>query len=234
MPGIKLHVWGPLACFTRPEMKVERVSYDVMTPGAARGIIEAIHWKPAIVWVIDKIHVLRPIRFQTIRRNEVGSKIPVNGATGARQSMEQETLDFLGMAIDDVGTDGKPKHRQQRATVALTNVAYVIEAHFELTAKATAEDSEPKHIEMFKRRAAKGQCFHRPCFGTREFAADFELVDGAHPPSTLDADQVSQDFGWMHYDIAFEGPRKTPRFFRARMQDGIIDIAKARAEGLVR
>lgn len=234
MPGIKLHVWGPLACFTRPEMKVERVSYDVITPGAARGIIEAIHWKPAIVWVIDKIHVLRPIRFQTIRRNEVGSKIPVSGATGARQAMERETIEFLGMAIDDVGTDGKLKNRQQRATVALTNVAYVIEAHFELTDQKGDEDNEAKHVEMFKRRAARGQCFHRPCLGTREFAADFELVDDAMPASFLACEQKSQDFGWMHYDIEFKGQGKTPRFFRARMQDGVIDVARARAEGLVR
>lgn len=223
MPGIALQVWGPLACFTRPEMKVERVSYDVMTPGAARGIVEAIHWKPAIVWIIDKIHVLRPIRFQTIRRNEVGSKVPTSKA---RTAMERETLDGLAVAVD--------ADRQQRATIALTNVAYVIEAHFELTAKATAEDSEPKHLEMFKRRAAKGQCFHRPCLGTREFAADFELVGGALPASQLGDEQKSQDFGWMHYDIEFKGQQKAPRFFRARMQDGVIDIARARAEGLVR
>jgi CRISPR-associated protein Cas5d len=220
---MKLHVWGPLACFTRPEMKVERVSYDVMTPGAARGIIEAIHWKPAIVWIVDKIHVLQPIRFQTIRRNEVGSKIP---ASKARTAMERATLDGLAAAVD--------ADRQQRATIALTNVAYVIEAHFEMTARATADDSEPKHLEMFKRRAAKGQCFHRPCLGTREFAADFELVDGALPPSSLGNDQKSQDFGWMHYDIDFRGQQKVPRFFRARMQDGVINVARARAEGLVR
>lgn len=223
MPGIKLHVWGPLACFTRPEMKVERVSYDVMTPGAARGIVEAIHWKPAIVWVIDKIHVLRPIRFQTIRRNEVGSKIPTSKA---RTAMERETLEGLALAVD---TD-----RQQRATIALSNVAYVIEAHFELTPKATAEDSEAKHLEMFKRRAAKGQCFHRPCLGTREFAADFELVDGSLPPSHLGDDQKSRDFGWMHYDIDFKGHEKAPRFYRARMESGVIDVARARAEGFVR
>ena len=223
MPGIKLHVWGPLAFFTRPEMKVERVSYDVITPGAARGIIEAIHWKPAIVWVIDKIHVLQPIRFQTIRRNEVGSKIP---ASKARTAMERDTLEGLPLAVD--------ADRQQRATIALSNVAYVIEAHFEMTAKATDDDTEPKHIEMFKRRAAKGQCFHRPCLGTREFAADFELIDRAMPPMQLGEDQKSQDFGWMHYDIEFHGQKKTPRFFRAHMQDGVIDVARARTEGVVR
>ena len=224
MVGVQLHVWGDFACFTRPEMKVERVSYDVMTPAAARGILEAIHWKPAIVWVIDRIHVLKPIRFQTFRRNEVGSKI---SAQNARTSMSRDSLAGLGLAVDD--------NRQQRATIALVNVAYVIEAHFDMTAKATAEDSAPKHLEMFKRRAAKGQCFHRPCLGCREFAADFELIEGAMPTSSLADSEKSQDFAWMHYDIDFRsGNEKVPKFFRARMENGVIDVAKARAEGLVR
>lgn len=222
MYGIKLHVWGDFACFTRPEMKVERVSYDVLTPAAARGILEAIHWKPAIVWVIDRIHVLRPIRFQTFRRNEVASKIP---AQAARTAMNRDSLAGLGLAVDD--------DRQQRATIALVNVAYVIEAHFEMTSKAGDEDNAAKHHDMFTRRAAKGQCFHRPCLGCREFAADFELVDGAMPASTLPDDQRHRDLGWMHYDIDFARDR-APRFFRANMKDGVIDVATAREEGLVR
>lgn len=234
MSGIKLHVWGDWACFTRPEMKVERVSYDVMTPAAARGIVEAIHWKPAIAWVIDRIHVLKPIRFQTFRRNEVGSKIPVDGATGARKAMNEGTLDWLGLGIDAVGTDGKPKHRQQRATIALVKVAYLIEAHFDLTPRATVEDTAAKHVEMFKRRAAKGQCFHRPCLGCREFAADFEPIEDDLPSSTLPDDQRTRDLGWMHYDIDFSKKDKAPTFFRAHLEDGVIDVAKARAEGLVR
>lgn len=223
MAGIKLHVWGEFACFTRPEMKVERVSYDVMTPSAARGILEAIHWKPAIVWVVDRIHVLKPIRFQTFRRNEVGSKIPVGSA---RTAMNRDTLSGLGLAVDD--------DRQQRATVALTNVAYVIEAHFELTAKAGEDDTPAKHLEMFKRRAAKGQCFHRPCLGCREFAADFTLVDGEPPPADLPQSERSRDLGWMLYDIDFLRDDKRPIFFRARLENGVVDVAKARAEGLVR
>lgn len=223
LSGIKLHVWGDYACFTRPEMKVERVSYDVMTPGAARGIVEAIHWKPAIVWVIDRIHVLKPIKFQTLRRNEVGSKVP---AQKARTAMDRESLEGLGLVVDD--------DRQQRATIALTNVAYVIEAHFDMTDKRGPEDSPAKHLEMFKRRAAKGQCFHRPCLGCREFAADFALVEGELPGSALTESQRRQDFGWMHYDIAFDGSAITPKFFSARMEDGVIDVAKARTEGLVR
>lgn len=223
MSGAKLHVWGPYACFTRPEMKVERVSYDVMTPSAARGILEAIHWKPAIVWVIDRIHVLRPIRFQTFRRNEVGSKVPV---AKVKTAMSRDSLEGLGLAVDE--------DRQQRATIALNDVAYVIEAHFELTEKAGPDDTAAKHIEMFKRRAAKGQCFHHPCFGCREFAADFELVEADMPSSTLPDVDKSRDFGWMLYDIDFSKSDKPPMFFRARLENGVLDVAKARAEGLVR
>lgn len=223
MLGLKLHVWGPYACFTRPEMKVERVSYDVMTPSAARGILEAIHWKPAIVWVIDRIYVLRPIRFQTFRRNEVGSKIPT---AKVKAAMGRDSLEGLGLAVDE--------DRQQRATIALYDVAYVIEAHFELTEKAGTDDTAAKHVEMFKRRAAKGQCFLQPCFGCREFAAHFELIDGDMSPSTLPAADNNRDLGWMLYDIDFSQPDKPPMFFRARLENGILDVAKARAEGLVR
>lgn len=222
MVGVNLHVWGDFACFTRPEMKVERVSYDVMTPAAARGILEAIHWKPAITWVIDRIHVLRPIRFQTFRRNEVASKI---SERNARSAMNRDTIAGLGLAVDD--------DRQQRATIALVKVAYVIEAHFDMTIKASSEDNPAKHLEMFKRRAAAGQCFHRPCLGCREFAADFDLVEGKLPDSTLPEAERNRDFGWMHYDIDHARGR-TPTFFRANMRGGILDVAAARAEGLVR
>ena len=164
--SIRLHVWGQHACFTRPEMKVERVSYDVMTPSAARGILEAIHWKPAIRWQIDRIHVLRPIRFQSIRRNEVGAKASASMASGA---MRRGTTEGLGLVVDE--------NRQQRAATVLIDVAYVIEAHFDMTAKAGPEDTPAKHISMFNRRAEQGQCFHRPCLGTREFPAEFTLLE---------------------------------------------------------
>src|SRR6476646_208248 len=114
--GVKLKISGDHACFTRPEMKVERVSYDVMTPSAARGVLEAIHWKPAIVWLIDRIHVLKPLRFQTIRRNEVVSKI---SASTALRAMKDGSIEELGLSIDAVGKDGKLKNREQRATIAL-------------------------------------------------------------------------------------------------------------------
>jgi CRISPR-associated protein Cas5d len=206
--GIKLRVWGDYACFTRPEMKVERVSYDVMTPSAARGILEAIHWKPAIRWVIDKIHVLRPIKFDNVRRNEVSSKIPKPNPTTAMR--DKKPLYFL---VDDGG------NRQQRASTLLRDVEYVIEAHFDMTDKAGAEDNEGKHLDIFRRRARKGQFFHQPCLGCREFPASFELVENEVPESCY-AGQ-SRDLGYMLLDIDFANDM-TPLFFRATMENGII------------
>ena len=193
--GVKLHIWGDYACFTRPEMKVERVSYDVMTPSAARGVLEAIHWKPAILWVVDAIHVLNPIRFTSIRRNEVGAKVP---AGSVKSAMNRGDTNGLGLAVDD--------SRQQRASTVLVNPAYVIEAHFELTAQAGEGDTAAKHVAMFNRRAAAGQCFHRPCLGTREFAAHFALAEGDLPASTLPEDQRNRDLGWMLHDIDHANP----------------------------
>lgn len=210
--GVKLHIWGDYACFTRPEMKVERVSYDVMTPSAARGILESIHWKPAILWVVDAIHVLNPIRFTSIRRNEVGAKIP---AGSARSAMNRGDTNGLGLAVDE--------NRQQRAATVLVKPAYVIEAHFELTRRAGADDTAAKHITMFNRRAAAGQCFHRPCLGTREFAAHFALVDGDLPDSSLPADQRNRDLGWMLHDIDHARDH-TPWFFRAALVDGVMAV----------
>ena len=206
--GIKLRVWGDYACFTRPEMKVERVSYDVITPSAARGILEAIHWKPAIRWVIDKIHVLRPIKFDNVRRNEVSSKIPKPNPTTVMR--DTKPLYFL---VDDGG------NRQQRAATLLRDVDYVIEAHFELTDKAGADDNEGKHLDIFKRRAKKGQFFHQPSLGCREFPAAFEWIEGQVPRSFY-AGQ-SKDLGYMLLDIDFANDM-TPLFFRATMEDGII------------
>ena len=210
--GVKLHVWGEYACFTRPEMKVERVSYDAMTPSAARGILDAIHWKPAIRWVIDRIHVLKPIRFENLRRNELGGRI---SAGNVRKAMRRGTTDDLRTLIED--------DRQQRAATLLRDVAYVIEAHFILTGSAEDDDTEAKHLAMFNRRAAKGQCFHRPYLGTREFAADFELVEGAMPMSCLASDQRNRDLGWMLHDIDY-ADEMSPRFFRAVLRDGVIEV----------
>lgn len=209
--GVMLHVWGDYACFTRPEMKVERVSYDVMTPSAARGVLDAIHWKPGLLWTVDRIHVLRPIRFDSIRRNELGSKISV---TNVRTAMRAGTAEGPHAYI---GED-----RQQRASTLLRDVAYVIEAHFEFTGAAKPDDTEGKHLSMFRRRASKGQCFHRPYLGTREFAADFALVEGEMPASTLPREQRNRDLGWMLHDI--DHGSGEPRFFRVQLRDGVVDV----------
>lgn len=211
--GVKLKVWGARACFTRPEMKVERVSYDVITPSAARGILEAIHWKPAIVWHVDRIHVLKPIRFESLRRNEVGSKIAPGSVSKAIKA--QSTADLVNFVEED---------RQQRAATILRDVAYVIEAHFELTRKAGAEDFVGKHLDIFNRRARKGQCFQMPCMGVREFAANFTLLEAADAlPQPDPALAGERDLGWMLHDIDF-AHGMTPRFFRATMNNGVIDV----------
>lgn len=213
--GVKLRVWGEYACFTRPEMKVERVSYDAITPSAARGILEAIHWKPAIRWIVDRIHVLKPIRFENIRRNELGHKVP---AGAVQRAMKRGATAGLPVAVED--------DRQQRAATVLRDVEYVIEAHFLLTGAAQADDTEAKHLAMFKRRASRGQCFHRPYLGAREFAADFEPVEGEPPESGLPADRRDRDLGWMLHDVDYENGM-TPRFFRAEMRGGVIDVSAA-------
>ena len=211
MYGVRLKVWGDHACFTRPEMKVERVSYDVMTPSAARGILEAIHWKPAIRWVIDRIHVLKPIRFQSIRRNEVGSKA---SAANIKKAMNRGSLEGLHLLVDE--------DRQQRASTVLTNVAYVIEAHFELTGKAGADENEGKHLDIFNRRAARGQCFHQPCLGTREFAANFELIPAdASLPAAIDE---TRDLGFMLWDIDHAAKGRPSLLFRAKLDRGVVNV----------
>jgi CRISPR-associated protein Cas5d len=212
--GVKLKVWGEYACFTRPEMKVERVSYDVMTPSAARGILEAIYWKPAIAWVVDRIHVLNPIRFDNIRRNELSGKL----ALGTVKRAMNDGCSPVEVFIEE--------DRQQRAALILRDVAYVIEAHFSFTG---SEDNNPaKHKEMFDRRAAKGQCFHHPYLGCREFPAHFEPVTGELSSSILAGEN---DLGWMLHDLDFEKEMKA-RFFRAIMRNGIIEVPQMNGEGV--
>ncbi|MFN3076473.1 MAG: type I-C CRISPR-associated protein Cas5c [Alphaproteobacteria bacterium] len=218
--GIKLRVSGPYACFTRPEMKAERVSYDVMTPSAARGILESIHWKPAITWIIDAIHVLNPIRFHTLRRNEVGSKIPT---AKVRSAMKNGSLEGLQLLVEE--------DRQQRATTLLVDAAYVIEAHFELTAKAGAEETVGKHLDIFNRRARNGQCFHQPCLGTREFPARFELIEAGMPPPPAIND--NRNLGFMLWDIDHAGDRAS-LFFRAQLDKGILRVPPPHSEEIRR
>lgn len=205
-----LKVWGDNACFTRPEMKVERVSYDVMTPSAARGILEAILWKPAIRWKIEQIDVLMPICWESVRRNEVG----------ARMSNRAD-----GLFIED--------QRQQRAGLFLRNVAYAIHAHFEMTDKAGELDNIMKFQEMFLRRAEKGQCFHRPYLGCREFSAHFIPVLHDDPmPRTI---EETRDLGWMLFDMLHDKQYDNdhvhtctescrPSFFKAKLESGSIRL----------
>ncbi len=217
--GIKLHVWGERALFTRPEMKVERVSYDVITPSAARGILEAIHWKPAIRWVIDSILVLKPIRFESIRRNEVGGKL---SAASISKAMKAGRTDALVSYVEE--------DRQQRASTVLRDVGYLISAHFELTSRAGADDSVGKHLDIFNRRARRGQCFQAPCLGTREFAADFALIENeADMPTPAPGLVGDRDLGWMLLDLDFSSGA-TPRFFRAKMIDGLIEVPAFESE----
>ncbi len=208
--GVKIEVWGEYALFSRPEFKVERVSYDVITPSAARGLIEAIYWKPAIRWNIDKIHVLQPIRFTNVRRNEVKSKLSHTNAKSAMSGTVKVKPIYTSSDI------------QQRASLLLKDVRYVIEAHFEMTDKAGPEDTPEKHYNIALRRLREGKCFHQPCFGCREFPAKFRLVEEGAEVAPI---KVDRNLGYMLYDMEFSNPRDIqPIFFRAEMVGGVIDL----------
>lgn len=213
--GIIIRASGPYALFTRPEMKVERVSYDVITPSAARGIIEAIYWKPAIAWKIDKIHVLNKIFFTNIRRNEVSKKLSTDNA---KQAMKGGNVPLF------ISTN---ESRQQRASMVLTNVDYIIEAHFEEVSTHWGErDTKEGHYNIILRRLREGQFHHAPCLGTREFPAKVELIEDRQqiPRSELIG---TQDLGWMLYDLDFSNPRDIrPQFFKTIMADGVIDLTR--------
>lgn len=232
--GTTIEVWGEYAAFNRPEMKVERVSYDVMTPSAARGVLEAIYWKPEMRWVVDEIHVLRPIRFTQIRRNEISDTIPAKGAQGVGTAMKADR--------GSLGVDVAEK-RQQRAGLVLQDVRYGIRAHVEVLDTGDARHPEAKHLEMFKRRAAKGQFFHHPYLGCREFPAYFELVAEISEPHPEVGDR---DLGWMLHDLVYsEDPRgkivesnrgrrlsAEPQFFRARLEGGVVAVPPLRSSGV--
>jgi CRISPR-associated protein Cas5d len=208
--GIKIETWGDYALFTRPEMKVERVSYDVITPSAARGLLEAVYWKPAIRWIIDRVHVCNPIQFTNVRRNEVKSKLLASNAKAAMNGSAEVSPIYT---TEDI---------QQRACLLLKDVRYVIEAHFELTDKAGESDTEEKHYNIALRRLRNGQCFHQPCFGCREFPAHFRLFEG---DSVKESCHESRDLGYMLYDMDFSLPEDIkPMFFRAVIKDGVIDL----------
>lgn len=219
--GITVLVEGPRACFTRPEMKAERVSYDVITPSAARGILEAVYWKPAIRWRIDSIEVLNRIRFDTFRRNEVEGKLSYRAVKDAFDKGASIALDSTSQ-------------RQQRATLYLRDVAYVIRAHFEMSSDAGSEDTPKKHYNIALRRLRKGQHFCQPVLGCREFPAKVSLIeDGDELPVSWYANEGERDLGYMLYDLDFSDPDSPrPLFFHAVMRDGIIDVAATRSEAI--
>lgn len=212
--GIKIEVWGDRACFTRPELSVERVSYDVITPSAARGILDSIYWHPGMIYKIDRIHVLNEIKFSNIRRNEVKSK-------ALASSLRSAALE----------TSGKPhiitrEDIQQRASMILIDVRYMIEAHFEITDHATNEDNPGKFKDIIMRRLKRGQCYSMPYFGTREFPANFKLYEGSEEPEGFYRNREERNFGLMLYDMDFSDPNNiTPIFYRAAMKEGIINVA---------
>lgn len=210
--GIKLHVWGDYACFTRPEMKAERVSYDVITPSAARGILESLHWKPAIRWVVDRIHVLNEIKFESIRRNETESKL---SAATVKSAMNGRTSSVRQIVTEE---------RQQRMTLMLKQVGYIIEAHFEMTSEAGATDSPEKHYNIFLRRARLGQMFQQPYFGCREFPANYQLIESGQPLPLSDyAGTGKRDLQWMLWDLDYKANMEA-KFFRAVMNSGVIEV----------
>ncbi len=230
--GVKLEVWGDYASFNRPEMKVERASYEVMTPSAARGILEAIYWKPEMRWVVDRIRILAPICFTHIRRNEINQPIPARSV----ESVIRGSPTPLAVAVE--------AHRQQRTAMILRDVRYGIEAHVEVLDKREAngralEHPEAKHLETFKRRAARGQYFHHPYLGCREFPAHFRLLaDDENFPLSPPQFAGERDLGFMLWDIVFceDGNgrvvesnkgrrlRAIPRFFHARLIDGVLVV----------
>ena len=209
--GVRVRVWGDYALFSRPEMKVERCSYDVMPPSAARGLLEAIYWHPGMKWVIDKIYVRKPIQFTSVRRNEVKSKV------------------LASSLLTVMNGGGKPlyisSHQDivQRAAIILRDVEYVIEAHFDMTDQKSPSDNSGKFKDIIMRRLRRGECYHMPYFGCREFPANFELFEG----DTIETEYagVEKDLGYMLYDLDYSDPEDIqPMFFRAVLKDGVLDL----------
>ena len=208
--GIQAEVWGDYALFTRPELKVERVSYEVMTPSAARGLIEAIYWHPGLRWHIDRIHVMNPIAFTNIRRNEVKDKIPAGAVRAAMAGSGKELSLYTGESI------------QQRASMVLTDVRYVIDAHFTLTDKANPTDNEGKFIDIARRRLEQGKFFSAPYFGCREFPAHFRPWRGGPVPAIGE----TRSLGLMLYDMDYSDQKNIqPMFFMAELKNGVMEVA---------
>lgn len=208
---ISLEVWGDYACFTRPEMKTERVSYDVITPSAARGLLESIYWHPGLRWVIDRIRVCAPIRFTNLRRNEVKSTV---SARSARTMMERGKGELYLVTSQDI---------QQRAAMLLRDVRYVIDAHFDMTHQASASDNDGKFQDIIKRRIKRGQFYSQPYFGCREFPAHFKACET--PPPCPEELKGVHDLGYMLWDLDYSDSENiAPLFFRAVLRDGLLEI----------
>lgn len=201
--GFTVEIRGDYACFSRPELKVERVSYEVMTPSAARGILEAVFWKPEIRYIIDEIAVCADIKFENIRRNEVNSIVP-------------------GRMTDRLFSYAASDDRAQRAAMVLKDVCYVVTAHFELTKKAQAGDTPGKYAEIIRRRLRKGQCFHMPYLGTREFPARLRLLEDGESFSPI---SETRSLGLMFHDFDYKKEAVfTSKYFMAEMKNGVIDL----------
>ena len=207
--SIKIEFWGDYACFTRPEMKVERVSYDVPTTSAARGMVESIYFHPEIQWLIKRIYVCNPIEFTCVRRNEFEDKV-------SHKSM------YNAMAGKGISLyAGAAKMPQQRATIMLKNVRYVIEAEFRTLQPESDRVNSGKYSSIIKRRLRKGACYSQPYFGIRECTAHFGPWEGGDVPTI----QETRDLGYMVHDFDYSDPQNIqPMFFRAQMTNGVIDL----------
>lgn len=209
--GVRVRVWGEYALMSRPEMKTERVSYDVLTPSAARGILESLYWHPGLHYVIDRIIVVKPIQFTSVRRNEVKSKISANNVLPVYNGMAKEL--YINTKADIV----------QRASLLLRDVEYVIEAHFEMTDKANASDNPGKFKDILMRRLQRGECYHMPYFGCREFPAHFSLCEEEIQSAYANVEE--KDLGYMLYDMDYSDCQNIqPMFFRAVLRKGVLDL----------
>lgn len=210
--GVKVKVWGDYALFSRPELKVERYSYDVMTPSAARGILEAIYWHPGLRWNIDRIYVKNPICFTSVRRNEVKSKVSASNVLQVYNGADKPL--YINTKNEIV----------QRASTILCDVCYVIEAHFEMTEKANETDNPGKFKDIMMRRLRRGECYHMPYFGCREFPAHFCLCEEEEIHTVYD-DVNERDLGLMLYDMDYSDKENIQAtFFRAVLKKGVLDL----------
>lgn len=210
--SVMFEVWGEYAAFNRPEFKTERVTYDCITPSAARGILEAVYWHPGIKYIIDEIYVCNTIQTTNIRRNEVKDKISGNNV---KKVMNNGNKDMLYLSASD--------SIQQRAALVLKNVRYIVKAHFDITSKANETDNPGKFQDILKRRLQRGQCYHTPYLGVREFPAFFRIWDNKEKVPT--AYKGEKDLGYMLYDMDYQGENGIePMFFHAVLQDGKLDL----------